>query len=289
MGGAGLRRFGAGCPYGKSRSTSCSQRTCGMTHDAPGRSPPPSSPDSRRVAVSAAFSVSSAGSNQLRSDQARRCTARSTRVASRHSLRRAGRSAQAADRARGTPGSGRLLTKASTTVSHQMRSQAQSEASASTSASRSSTSVHACPVRHCAPHAADLRPRMGGGGPGSTFSLDSPSGTRTRSGRSMPSANTAAEPGWSETTWRDCSSLRFMAAPTSDLSSSAGSRCTTFSAVFLTTSEMSLVGICSATTMPSPYALISASSPASSSTAWVEARPWPRSRSRRCASSITMT
>ena len=49
----------------------------------------------------------------------------------------------------------------------------------------------------------------------------------------MPSANTAASPGGSDTTCRDWSASRFMVAPTSSRSSAAGSRCSTLSAVFL--------------------------------------------------------
>ena len=55
----------------------------------------------------------------------------------------------------------------------------------------------------------------------------------------------------------------------------AGSRCTTLTAVFLMTSGTSLLGICSAMTSPSPYARISASSDANSSTACA-AGPWLR-------------
>ena len=105
----------------------------------------------------------------------------------------------------------------------------------------------------------------------------------------MPSAKTAATPGASDTTCRDWGSSRFMAAPTSSRSSRAGSRWTTLSAVFLTASGISLAGICSAITSPSPYARISASMLANSSTACALAQPSRPARSSRCASSMTMT
>ena len=93
---------------------------------------------------------------------------------------------------------------------------------------------------------------MGGTGPGAGPSVPPPNGTRILIGRSMPSANTAATPGSSDTTWRDWPSSRFIAAPTRSRSSAAGSRCITLSAVFLTTSLTSFEGICSAITSPSP-------------------------------------
>ena len=79
-----------------------------------------------------------------------------------------------------------------------------------------------------------------------------PSGIAASTGKSIPSANTAACPGGRVTRYRDCAPVRFMVAPTVSRSSAAGSRCTILTAVFLITSGMSLAGICSAMTRPSP-------------------------------------
>ena len=94
-----------------------------------------------------------------------------------------------------------------------------------------------------------------------------PSGIRASSGKSIPSANTAASPGRSVTRYRLCASVMFIVAPTTALSSAAGSRCAIFTEVFLMTSGISRPGICSAMTRPSPYARTSASMPANISTA----------------------
>ncbi|MFD1147171.1 hypothetical protein ACFQ3T_08540 [Saccharothrix hoggarensis] len=86
----------------------------------------------------------------------------------------------------------------------------------------------------------------------SSDSRSSPSGMPSSTGRSMPSANTAARPGGNDTTCRDRTSSSFMVAPTASRSSAAGIRSTIFSAVFFRTSGMILAGICSAITTPSP-------------------------------------
>ena len=125
---------------------------------------------------------------------------------------------------------------------------------------RSSTSVQGRPVTQAGPQAAARRRAASAVAPraatparvAAARSRCSPYGTRTRSGRSIPSANTAATPGSRDTTWRDWSGLRFMVAPTSSRSSAAGSRCRIFSAEFLITSGTSLAGICSATMIPVP-------------------------------------
>lgn len=79
-----------------------------------------------------------------------------------------------------------------------------------------------------------------------------PSGIRVSSGKSMPSANTAASPGLSVTRNRFCAWVMFIVAPTASRSSAAGSRWVIFTAVFLMTSATSRSGICSAMTRPSP-------------------------------------
>ena len=79
-----------------------------------------------------------------------------------------------------------------------------------------------------------------------------PSGICASSGKSMPSANTAASPGLSVTRNRFCAGVMFIVAPTASRSSAAGSRWVIFTAVFLITSGMRRSGICSAMTRPSP-------------------------------------
>ena len=63
-----------------------------------------------------------------------------------------------------------------------------------------------------------------------------PSGIWASSGKSMPSANTAASPGRSVTRNRFWACVMFIVAPTASRSSAAGSRWVIFTAVFLMTS-----------------------------------------------------
>ncbi len=142
---------------------------------------------------------------------------------------------------------------------------------------------------HAAPQRG-LRLPSSGGSADACFVLSScsPWGISVRTGRSMPSAATAARPGGRATTFSLWSCWRFIVAPTARRSSSAGSRCMIFSALFLTTSGRILLGICSTMTTPSPYARISASSEANSSTA-AAAGPSSVFFRSRCASSTTST
>ena len=117
-------------------------------------------------------------------------------------------------------------------TSVQTRSQASSGELASRSAARISTSVHGGSPVQVRPQAADRRPpvarrraRAARGRLTPALPVARRTAPGSRSGRSMPSAKTAASPGGSDTTWRDWSSSRFIVAPTSCRSSPAGSRC----------------------------------------------------------------